>query len=232
MDGILLVDKAQHWTSFDVVAKIRGCLRAQTGQKKPKVGHSGTLDPLATGLLILLVGSYCKQAKHFSGMSKTYETVLRLGATSTTADDEGDKTTVSPYQPTEAEIKATVAAFIGDISQIPPAYSAKKVGGQRAYKLARSGQPVALEPQQVTVHGIEVLHYEYPDVSCRMRVSSGTYIRSLAEAIGSVLTTGAYLSALRRTAVGSYSVDEADSVGDICEDVATHLTQPDVDKKI
>lgn len=231
MDGILLVDKAPHWTSFDAVAKIRGCIRAQTGQKKPKVGHSGTLDPLATGLLILLVGSYCKQAQHFSGMSKTYEAVLRLGTTSTTADEEGDKTPVSTYRPTDAEIRAAVAGFIGDISQTPPVYSAKKVGGQRAYKLARSGQSVALQPQHVTVHTIKVLRYEYPEVSCRMRVSSGTYIRSLAEAVGSSLTTGAYLSDLRRTAVGPYFVDAAVPVGDICEDVAAYLARPTIDTK-
>lgn len=209
MDGLLLIDKPAGWTSFDVVAKIRGVLKHETGQKKPKVGHTGTLDPLATGLLVLCLGSYCKRSGEFSRHDKTYDVTMRLGLTSDTGDDEGEKTAVSDRVPSHEEIEDVSKRFIGEIEQIPPVYSAVKVGGQRAYKLARAGKEVVIEPRKVTVYAIEHLSYTYPEVSFTTKVSSGTYIRSLAEDIGQALGTGAYMSGLRRTEVGTFSVQDA-----------------------
>ena len=208
MDGLLLVDKPKGWTSFDVVAKVRGILK-KSGVQKPKVGHTGTLDPLATGLLVLTLGSYTKRAQEFSKLDKTYEVTMKLGQTSTTGDEEGEKTVVSKHQPTKAEIATNLRLFVGEIKQVPPAYSAIKVGGQRAYKLARAGKAVKLEPRKVKIYSIELTNYSYPFVEFRATVSSGTYIRSLVEDIGRQLGTGAYMSDLRRTQIGSFHVDNA-----------------------
>lgn len=212
MDGILLIDKPIGWTSFDVVAKVRGIIRAETGQKKPKVGHTGTLDPLATGLLVLTLGSYCKRAGEFSGLGKTYQVSLKLGETSTTGDEEGEKTYVSDEKPSREAIQAALDDFVGEIEQTPPIYSAIKVNGQRAYKLARAGKPVILQPRKVTIYDITDLAYDYPELKFTSKVSSGTYIRSLAEDVGQKLGTGAYMSGLRRTQVGSYSAEDSISI--------------------
>lgn len=208
MEEVLLVDKPKGWTSFDVVGKIRSELRKKTGQKI-KVGHAGTLDPLATGLLIILVGKATKQQDSFMKQDKTYDVVMRLGETSTTADAEGEKTSVSNYRPAEAEVKAAINMFIGQISQIPPAYSAIKIDGQRAYKLARAGKEVKIEPRTVTIYAIEQMKYEYPTINFTATVSSGTYIRSLVTDIGDVLKTGAYMTDLRRTSIGKYHIQNA-----------------------
>jgi len=210
MDGILLVYKPSGWTSFDVVAKVRGIIRQGTGQKKPKVGHTGTLDPLATGLLVLTLGTYCKRAGEFSKLDKTYEVTMKLGETSTTGDAEGIITPIDVYQNVHmdkkvysiSEVKKVIEKFVGEIDQVPPAYSAIKVNGQRAYKLARAGKEVKLEPRKVTIYSIENVDYHYPEVKFTARVSSGTYIRSLVEDIGKELGAGAYMSNLRRTQVG------------------------------
>lgn len=202
-DGFLLVDKPVGWTSHDVVAKVRSILKQETGQKV-KVGHTGTLDPMATGLLILVVGSYTKRAGEFSKLDKTYEAELTLGVISTTGDREGDITRQSPSKPSEKDVLAAVNSFLGKIKQTPPAYSAIKIDGQRAYKLARAGRDVKIEPRQIQIYEITDVKYAYPKLSFSVRVSSGTYIRSLAEDIGQKLGVGAYLSALRRTAVGDF----------------------------
>ncbi len=214
MDGVLLIDKPAGWTSHDVVAKVRGQLKKEAGQRV-KVGHTGTLDPFATGLLVLLVGSYTKKAAEFSKLDKTYEAEVRLGSTSATGDPEGELTKISTQRPSEAEIKKSLDKFVGQISQIPPPFSAIKVDGQRAYKLARAGKKVELKPRQVTIHSITEVDYKYPKLSFITEVSSGTYIRSLAEDIGKELGTGAYLSALRRTKVGGYNVEDATVVAKI-----------------
>ncbi len=206
MDGILLIDKPKGWTSHDVVAKVRNTLKKEAGSKV-KVGHSGTLDPLASGLLVLLVGSYCKRASEFSRLDKTYEAAMRLGQTSTTGDEEGEKTEISSYQPTREELEDTILSFSGEIMQTPHVYSAVKINGQKAYNLARSGKEVKLEPRKVTIHGIQLSEYDYPEVKFIAKVSSGTYIRSLAEDIGEKLGTGAYLKGLRRTMVGGFSLE-------------------------
>jgi tRNA pseudouridine55 synthase len=212
MDGILLIDKPTGWTSFDVVARVRGQIKRETGLKKPKVGHTGTLDPLATGLLIIVVGNYCKRAQEFSKLDKVYEVTLKLGETSTTGDNEGEKTIVSAAVPTRDALEAVLSHFTGAIMQTPPIYSAIKVNGQRAYALARKGKEVKLEPRPVTIHHIIDVEYAYPVVSFTTKVSSGTYIRSLATDIGKELGVGAYMSALIRTEVGSFSLINAQAM--------------------
>ena len=211
MDGFLLVDKPSGMSSFAVVAKVRRTLSEQVGHKL-KVGHTGTLDPFASGLLILVIGKYTKRAAEFSKLDKTYEAELTLGAVSTTADPEGEITQKSTLKPSEADIKRALSKFVGQISQTPPAHSAIKVGGQRAYKLARAGKEVKLEPRQVIIFSITNTDYNYPKLNFITEVSSGTYIRSLAEDIGAELGTGAYLSQLRRTKVGTFTVDNANKL--------------------
>jgi tRNA pseudouridine55 synthase len=208
LDGILLVDKPAGWSSFDVVAKIRGVLKHQTG-KKIKVGHTGTLDPLATGLMIVVVGSYCKRASEFSKLDKTYEVTAKLGQTSLTGDEEGEKVQISDKQPSAEDLENVLHSFIGESMQVPPAYSAIKIGGQRAYKLARKGQEVKIEARKININSAKIINYEYPNVEFVADVSSGTYIRSLVEDIGKKLETGAYMSGLRRTKVGHFKIDDA-----------------------
>ncbi|MDQ3123092.1 MAG: tRNA pseudouridine(55) synthase TruB [bacterium] len=213
MDGFVLIDKPKGWTSFDVVAKIRGQLKAETAVKKPKVGHTGTLDPLATGLLIIVVGSYCKRAQEFSKLDKVYEAEVTLGQTSTTDDNEGNKIQKSDKRPSKDEVQQILNTFIGEQQQLPPAYSAIKVDGKRAYKLAREGKEVRMEPRTVAIYSIEKIIYDYPKIRFNVHVSSGTYIRSLARDIGEQLGTGAYLSGLSRTSVGNYKIEDSVSVG-------------------
>jgi len=208
MDGILLVDKPQGWTSHDVVAKVRSIIKARSGQKI-KVGHTGTLDPMATGLLILVVGSYTKKAGDLSKLDKTYEAEITLGTTSSTGDKEGELTEVSDDKPPEQAVEAVLGRFKGEILQKPHKYSAVKIDGQRAYKAARAGKTVEIEPRKVKIYQITDVNYEYPKLNLTCKVSSGTYIRSLAEDIGAELGTGAYLSGLRRTRVGGYGLEEA-----------------------
>lgn len=209
MDGILLIDKPKGWTSFDVVAKVRGEIKRKTGLKKPKVGHTGTLDPLATGLMVVVVGSYCKRAQEFSKLDKTYEVTMKLGEISSTGDGEGEKTVVTHAVPDEKAVLAALGAFQGEIMQTPPIYSAVKVDGQRAYKLARAGKEVKIEPRKVTVYDITGVKYSYPEVKFTAKVGSGTYIRSLVEDMGQKLGTGAYMPDLHRTEVGSFFIDNA-----------------------
>jgi len=228
MDGFLLVDKPAGISSFGVVARVRRVLSEQAGHKV-KVGHTGTLDPAATGLMILVIGKYCKRAAEFSKLDKTYEVELTLGATSTTGDVEGKLTQKSTRQPDLEEVETALSKFVGQISQTPPAYSAIKVNGQRAYKLARAGKEVKLEPRPVTIHSIENIEYKYPKLTFTTSVSSGTYIRSLAEDIGTELGTSAYMSALKRTKVDSYDLEEALTLDKISySDIINHLEQTPV----
>lgn len=208
MDGILLIDKPAGWTSFDVVAKVRGLLSKEAG-RKVRVGHSGTLDPFATGLLILLIGKYTKQSDQFLKLDKTYTATLNLGKTSTTADPEGEITSVNDRQPSQEEVISALNKFIGQISQTPPIFSAIKIDGQRAYKLARAGKNPKIEPRQVTIYDIKLIDYSYPILKIETKVSSGTYIRSLAVDIGESLGVGAYLSELRRTQIAQFYIDKA-----------------------
>lgn len=210
-DGIILADKPAGISSFGVVAIIRRRLSQQTG-KKAKVGHTGTLDPFATGLMIIVTGKECKNASQYSKLGKNYEAIIILGTTSSTGDPEGDLTKVSSQKPSLEAIKHTLASFLGEIKQTPPAYSAIKVNGQRAYKLARAGKKVEIPPRQITIHNLDLLGYNYPELKIKTRVSSGTYIRTLAEDIGQALGTGAYCTWLRRTEVGKWNVKDATQI--------------------
>ncbi len=205
MNGILLVDKPAGWTSHDVVAKVRSKLKQASGEKV-KVGHTGTLDPMATGLLILVIGRYTKRAAEFSKLDKVYEAEITLGANSSTGDAEGQITPVSDVKPSQEAVQKCLESFVGQIEQTPPAYSAIKVGGRKAYELARQGKVVKIEPRLITIYEINDIKYAYPKISFSVLVSSGTYIRSLATDVGKKLGSGAYLSALRRTSVGDYTV--------------------------
>jgi tRNA pseudouridine55 synthase len=213
MQGMLLIDKPSGWTSFDVVGKVRRMATEAglntTGKKRFPVGHTGTLDPEATGLLVLLLGDATKKAPALTKMDKTYEVIMRLGQTSTTGDEEGEKAQGSNRRPDEDEVLSALQRFEGDIMQTPPIYSAIKINGQRAYKLARAGKAPQMEPRRVRIAHIELQSYDYPDVRFVAAVSSGTYIRSLVEDIGALLGTGAYMAALRRTRVGPYRLEAA-----------------------
>jgi tRNA pseudouridine55 synthase len=228
MQGLLLVDKPATWTSFDVVNYVRRIVATHEG-KKPKnckVGHTGTLDPLATGLLVLLVGKeYTRKATELTKLDKTYEVTMKLGETSSTGDEEGTKTAVSDTVPTEKAVLEALETFQGQLMQVPPAFSAMKINGQRAYKLARDGKEVELEARPVTIYKNELVSYEYPFVKFVSSVGSGTYIRSLVEDLGKNLGTGAYMSDLRRTRVGEFSIGNAAAVETLNAETLAELLQ-------
>lgn len=193
------------------------------------MGHTGTLDPLATGLLVLMLGTYTKKVPQYTKLDKTYEVVMRLGQTSTTGDGEGEKSDVSTRQPDRMELEAALRQFIGDIMQTPPVFSAIKINGQRAYDLARQGKAPKMEPRPATIYSIELTGYDYPNVTFTAHVSSGTYIRSLTEDIGNVLGTGAYMSGLRRTKVGDFSLADAITMDGLdAEKIASSLREGQV----
>lgn len=207
-DAVLLIDKPAGMTSFGVVARVRRTLSQQLG-KKAKVGHTGTLDPFATGLMIIVTGKECRNAGIYSKLDKVYEATIRLGQTSTTGDPEGELTDVTDVVPTLDEVTEAITPFIGEIQQTPPIYSAIKINGQRAYKLAREGEVFEMPVRTVTVFSLDLVDYTYPDIKIRVHVSSGTYIRTLAQDIGAVLGTGAYCVQLRRTRIAEHSIDDA-----------------------
>lgn len=192
------------------LAGMPGSARQQgKASRRIKIGHCGTLDPAASGLMLIVIGKYTKRAQEFSKLDKTYEAEVTLGATSTTADREGELTQISKDKPTNDQVTAVLKSFIGEIMQTPPIYSAIKIDGQRAYKMARAGKEVKMEPRKATIYGIDKISYNYPKITFTVSVSSGTYIRSLAEDIGNKLEVGAYLSSLRRTAVGDFDIDQS-----------------------
>ncbi len=214
MDDIVLIDKPTGMTSFGVVARVRRVLTEQAG-RKVKVGHTGTLDPFATGLMILVTGKKCREAEHYTKLDKWYEAQIVLGQTSSTGDPEGELTAVSDRRPTEAEIGAVLERFTGEIQQTPPVFSAIKIDGQRAYKLARQGKEVNMPSRNVTIYSLKLISYEYPYVNIRTHVSSGTYIRTLAQDIGEALGTGAYCRELRRTKIAEYDIADAKTLADL-----------------
>ena len=248
LDGIILIDKPSNMTSFGVVARIRRVLSRQAG-KKVKVGHTGTLDPFATGLMILVTGKECRNAGIYTKHDKVYEATFALGQVSTTGDPEGEITDycqlesplsvptrlhaasqsehassetraadvfeqkVAP-KPTLDQIQAVLHRFTGEIQQRPPIFSAIKIGGRRAYDLAREGKQIEMPERTVTVYSLELMDYDYPKLSVRAHVSSGTYIRSLAVDIGESLGTGAYCSELRRIKIADYDIADAKTLKD------------------
>lgn len=206
MDGqLLLIDKPAGWTSHDVVAKLRGVFHIK------RIGHAGTLDPFATGLLIVGVGSATKQLTALVGTDKTYLATARLGATSTTDDTEGTVTETGASPIDRKIVETELMGFLGTHEQIAPIFSAKKVGGKKMYELARKGLAHTVETpkKMVTIHSIKLLSYAWPELVFEVSCSSGTYIRALARDIGQKLGYGAYLTALRRTRVGEYRIEDA-----------------------
>lgn len=213
---MLLVDKPQDWTSFDVVNKIRHKIKRRLGVKKIKVGHAGTLDPMATGLLIICTGKATKTIDGYQGMPKTYTGTVLLGATTPSFDAE---TPVDAQYPidhiTNEAIEAARQQFIGDLEQIPPVFSAIKVDGQPLYKKARKGIEVKVEPRPVSIYSFEITRIDLPEIDFEVHCSKGTYIRSLAHDFGKALDSGAHLIALRRTAIGEYKVNDAWQIEDL-----------------
>ena len=211
---VILIDKPAGISSFGVVARVRRYLSQKAG-KKIKVGHTGTLDPFATGLLILLSGKATKLSNQFLKLDKWYEATLCLGKTSTTGDPEGVITEVNvDRQPSYSDIEKILPDFLGNIKQTVPIFSAVKINGKRAYQLARQGQKVEMPTREIKIYELEVLSYHFPELVIRTHVSSGTYIRTLGEDLGQALGVGAYLTALRRTKVGNFDLNNAKSLTD------------------
>ena len=246
-DQIILIDKPAGISSFGVVAKVRASLRQKFGHKI-KVGHTGTLDPFATGLLIILTGKNTKKSNEFLKLDKVYEATLKLGFTSSTGDPEGQiqqfsvpsypkngtkapedtlsrnlfgdepnaerpsPVTTGARECSEKDVSLVLNSFVGKITQTPPRFSAIKIDGKRAYKLARENKDFEIPSRQVEIYSIDILNYNYPLLKIRTHVSSGTYIRTLAEDIGKALNTGAYLTELRRIKIADYDVKNAISL--------------------
>ena len=214
-NGLLLINKPEGYSSFRVVSIVRGILRKASGQKNIKVGHSGTLDPAATGLLVLAIGKYTKKMPTLMKQPKEYLVEMALGSISSTGDKEGEVTSVSNKIPNTQDIKSALHKFTGSQMQVPPKFSAIKINGQRAYKLARKGQDFTPDARSIEIYKNTLVSYEYPVAVFESRVSSGTYIRTLVEDLGNYLGTGAYMSNLKRTKVGDYSLEQALSMEDI-----------------
>lgn len=220
--ALILVDKPLKWTSFDVVNKIRWCLKATCG--KIKVGHAGTLDPLATGLVIVCTGKWTKEIEMYMAEEKEYIASIRLGAVTPSYDLETMPEGDFPYEHiNRACLEETLKQFTGNILQVPPAYSAIRVNGDRAYKKARKGAEVEMPVREVTVRELEILEFTPPDIRLRIVCSKGTYIRSLAHDIGKACQSGAYLAGLRRTGSGRFRVEEANKMEDLVAFLQTKL---------
>jgi len=208
---VLLFDKPYKWTSFELVKYVKEKIFCYCSDiKKLKIGHAGTLDPLATGLLILCTGKSTKKIEYFQNLKKEYIAEIRFGATTPSFDLEKDFDKFYDYQHITFEnIKDALKNFIGEIEQIPPIYSAKNINGKRAYDYARSGKYIELKPSKVKIYDIEIIKFEMPNLLIKIVCGKGTYIRSLVRDIGYSLNSGAYLLNLRRIAIGNYKVDEA-----------------------
>jgi tRNA pseudouridine55 synthase len=210
---ILLIDKPLTWTSFDVVNKIRKLIRKKAGIPKIKVGHAGTLDPMATGLLILCTGKMTRRIQELTGYDKEYTGTFYLGATSLSLDSETPVIETFPIDHISEELVRDIASrFIGQIEQVPPDFSAKFINGKRAYELARKNREIQLQPVNVTVREFEITRFSLPEVDFRIVCSKGTYVRSLARDFGKAAGSGAYLLSLRRTRIGDFDVRDSISV--------------------
>ena len=213
---IIYIDKPLHWTSFDVVKRIRLRILRRLKQKKLKVGHAGTLDPLATGVMIVCTGRATKRIEEFQYHTKEYIATLRLGATTPSFDLETEVDATYPHEHITREIiERTLPRFVGSIMQIPPSYSACKIDGRRAYDMARKGQEVELKPKELVIDEIELLDCELPEIRIRVVCSKGTYIRALARDIGVALGSGAHLVGLVRTRVGDVTLADCLSVDEV-----------------
>ncbi|MGB1102410.1 MAG: tRNA pseudouridine(55) synthase TruB [Crocinitomicaceae bacterium] len=210
---VLLVHKPLNWTSFDVVNKLRYHIKRKLGVKKIKVGHAGTLDPLADGLLIICTGKKTKSINDFMGLPKTYTGTITLGATTPSYDLETEIDQTFPIDNiTKEQIEAKAEEMTGTYEQYPPIFSAKKVKGKKAYDLARAGEEVQLKPKLIEIHSFELTNIDLPQVDFRITCSKGTYIRSIAHDMGQLLQNGGHLSALRREAIGDFELKDAKTV--------------------
>jgi tRNA pseudouridine synthase B len=229
----LLIDKPYKWTSFDVVKRIRTQLTRRYGLKKMKVGHAGTLDPLATGLMIVVTGRSTKLIEQLQAGEKEYVATLALGATTPSFDLETEIDATYPTAHiTRQLVEEKLSGFIGRIEQVPPTYSAIKIGGKRAYHFAREGEEVELKPKVLEITSIDLIDFAPDSLTLKISCSKGTYIRALARDIGRALGSGAHLTALRRTRIGDYRVDDAlniDQIGEFLNAVAITLPEnPDL----
>ena len=232
MNGALLIDKPAGVTSHDIVAIVRRALKeggaSRPSTSRPAVGHTGTLDPFATGLLVVLTGKATRLARFLDGMPKVYRATVRFGASSDTDDATGtlSELRAPSSELTVGQVGAALAAFVGTQQQLPPAYSAKKIDGQRAYARARKGEEVVLKSVEVTIHSAELIGYAWPDAEIRVSVSTGTYIRALARDLGMQLGVPAHCAALRREAIGTFQVRDAQPIQEVLGGLAAgrHLT--------
>lgn len=215
---VLLVDKPEDWTSFDVVAKLRGVIKSKLRVKKYKVGHAGTLDPLATGLLIVCTGKRTKEIQEYQDRKKEYTGIITLGGTTPTYDLEMPVDRKFPTDHiSEEDLRNACRTLTGEIDQNVPVYSAVKVDGRRMYQLARKGEPVRIKSRQVVIHDFEIETTGFPEIGFRISTSKGTYIRSVAHDFGKLVHSGAYLSRLRRTKIGEFCVDDAWNLDELVE---------------
>lgn len=221
--GVLVLDKPAGMTSMTAVAKVR----RRAG--RVKTGHAGTLDPLATGVLVLALGKATKLIDQFMATAKRYHTTIDLSAFTATDDAEGERQEVAVADPpTERQVREACSGFIGEILQRPPQFSAMKIGGRRAYKAARSGQTVDLPERPVTIHEVDLVRYEWPMLELEVHCAKGVYIRSLARDLGSALGTGGYCRSIRRTAVGPFTLEMAKTLGELPDVIdQTQLIAPD-----
>ena len=223
LEGVLLVDKPTDHTSHDVVARLRGKLRTK------RVGHAGTLDPMATGLLVILIGKATRLSQYLTGMDKEYEGTVELGKVTNTQDAEGEVMETRPVPPlTREQVQAAMKGFLGDQYQTPPMFSAVKIDGVPLYKMARKGEEVEREPRFIRVAGWEITGgFALPRFDFRMQCSKGTNVRTLAHDLGEKLGCGGHLAALRRTATGSFRIEQALTIEQI-----EALTLPEIEKKL
>lgn len=221
MFGVLNINKPAGWTSRDVVNRVHRFVRPE------KAGHAGTLDPLATGVLVVAVGQATRLVQFAHRLPKTYRATFLLGRRSPSDDVDSDVERLPDAPvPALAEIDSALPGFVGTIEQHPPAYSAINVGGQRAYKLARRGEVVSLAPRQVVVHSLRIIHYEYPELELEIRCGSGTYVRALGRDLAESLQTSAVMAALQRTQIGSFEVGESVGVDELAGRVGELLLPP------
>jgi tRNA pseudouridine55 synthase len=222
MEGVINLDKPAGISSAAAVNRVKRLLPRGT-----RIGHAGTLDPFATGVLLLLIGKATRSSNFFLDEPKSYETIVKFGATTPTDDSESEECTVIDAVPPDLQsIRAAAESLIGTHPQLPPAFSAKKIAGQRAYAIARSGKPVSLQPQLVRIDKIEILHWQWPLLRLSVDCGRGTYIRSIARDLGNMLKTGGHLTQLRRTRIGRFVADESVSLEVLLHDGAEKYLQP------
>ncbi|MBK9991844.1 MAG: tRNA pseudouridine(55) synthase TruB [Verrucomicrobia bacterium] len=222
LDGVLLVDKPTDHTSHDVIARLRGKL------KMKRIGHAGTLDPMATGVLVVLVGKATRASQYLMSLDKEYSGTIKLGAVTNTQDAEGEVLETRPVPPlTEAEVRTMAQSFVGDQYQTPPMFSAIKIDGVPLYKLARKGEEIEREPRFVRVSSFEITRFASPEIDFVLRCSKGTYVRTIAHDLGAKLGCGGHLTALRRTATGKFVVAQC-----LTLDQIQALTLPEIEKRL